>query len=132
MSPILGGSPDVPDPERLLASLAQRDTSLSSYIELGESVLARFPRKRDEAKVVEAFWEGLADSRIKGSVEQILDRDGWTWKVVLEAAEDFIPDKPPPHPSRLGDNMQGTRRKRKRFIPIVFSNGEEQDNWRIS
>jgi hypothetical protein len=82
--------------------------------------------------VVEAFWEGLADSRIKGLVEQILDRDGWTWKVLLEAAKDFIPSKPPPHPNELGDNLQGTRRKRKRFIPIVFSNSEEHDDWRIS
>ncbi|KAL1954641.1 hypothetical protein VTO42DRAFT_882 [Malbranchea cinnamomea] len=140
-SPILGNAPPAceqpggpPEPLKneshtLLMGLTQDALSLQSYLQLGESVLAKFPRRRDESRVVEAFWEGLAEPNIKKSVEERLEKDGWTWKVIRESVNAMLP----PHEMQKPEEQSGQeevsrRRKKRRIIPLVWSiEGEDGD-----
>lgn len=106
----------------MISALKQDGRPLQSYLELGESVLAKLPRRR-EARVVESFWEGLADAEIKNAVEERMDRGGWTWSILREAITSLIPQ--PNGWNRQGELVR--RRKKRRIIPLVWSvEGEDR------
>lgn len=123
------GVPVGSDSENLLATLSQGIRSLSCYLEFGESVLAKFPRRRDEAKVVEKFWEGLIEVKIRNSVEERLEKDGWTWNVLKEAVNANISQTTTQKPN--GQGVRGKKRKKPRAMPLIWSGeGEgEGDEW---
>ena len=105
----------------MLSSLRQDCHTLQSYLELGESVLAMFPR-RHEAKVVEAFWEGVADTRVKNSMEERMERDGWTWNIAREVVTALIRQVDAQKPNEQGGHGEPIRRRKKRrVIPLVWS-----------
>lgn len=106
--------------QAILYTLRQDFHSLQAYLELGESVLAKFPR-RHESKVVEAFWEGLADMNVKTSMEERMERDGWTWNIAREVVSALI-TQTEQKPSEHGRKEEPVRRRKKRrVIPLVWS-----------
>ncbi|EER25898.1 hypothetical protein D8B26_008222 [Coccidioides posadasii str. Silveira] len=119
-------------PEDPIRSLKQNALSLSNYLELGRSVLAKFPRRRDESKVVQAFWDGFNDPNDQSIVELGLERDGWSWNALQGAVRDLIEQKKKQR-SRAQQNAANRRRnttkQRKRVIPIVWSTKEEENEW---
>lgn len=77
------------------ARIQQSELSLGQYVEHCHKVLQeRYPRRRDEAKAVELFWEGLnsesGGSMAKAKIEQILDERGWLWQVFVDAIEAIV------------------------------------------
>lgn len=77
------------------ARIQQSELSLGQYVEHCHKVLQqRYPRRRDEAKAVELFWEGLnsedGSSMAKAKIEQILDERGWLWQVFVDAIEAIV------------------------------------------
>lgn len=70
--------------EPLSIQLVQGSLSVVEYLQLGEDMRARFPGRRQEGRVVEAFWEGMNDGEVKRGLEEELEKDGWVWGVVRE------------------------------------------------
>ncbi|EEP82827.1 predicted protein [Uncinocarpus reesii 1704] len=127
-----------------ILALKQSDLSLSEYLESGELILARFARKRDEFRVVQALWEGLSDAGERKIIEEKLDKDGWSWSVVQAAVRGLIKRKEEETEkkrdqgraralddiSKQGANETRKKHKRRRIIPIVWPTKEEEDEWR--
>lgn len=70
---------------------------------------------------MEAFWEGLTETNVKASMEERMERDGWTWNIAREVVSAFITQieqKPNEH-GRQGEPVR--RRKKRRVIPLVWS-----------
>ena len=69
-------------------NLKQGTLSLSDYLQLGEEALAKFPGRRQEGRVVEAFWEGMGEGSAKQELEERLERGGWVWEVARGVCHD--------------------------------------------
>ncbi|WEW60000.1 hypothetical protein PRK78_005482 [Emydomyces testavorans] len=130
--------------EDSLQTLEQNSLSLSRYLELGESVLSKYPRRRDEYRVVQAFWEGLSDSSDQKVIEARLECDGWSWEVLRVAVGDLMAEKEEDlkreeqkkkrsqtrnDAAKTGPNASNRGQKRRRVIPIVWSTKEEEEEW---
>jgi hypothetical protein len=77
----------------VFASLKQPSSqALAEYFSTAERIRSRFPRRKQEGMIVEAFCEGLSDGSIKASLERTLDSLGWTWNI-LEKFCHNAPDK---------------------------------------
>jgi hypothetical protein len=68
------------DPEDDLKCLGQEKKSLAEYLSMAERMRSQLPRRKQEGVIVEAFYEGLRDRRIKVCLERYLQVAGWTWK----------------------------------------------------
>lgn len=73
-----------PSREPSSIQLVQGSLSLLEYLQLGEEMRARFTGRRQEGRVVEAFWEGMNAGDAKRRLEEMLERDGWVWEVARE------------------------------------------------
>ncbi|KAK2800707.1 hypothetical protein FQN50_008017 [Emmonsiellopsis sp. PD_5] len=118
---------------------------LTEYLSRGEEVLAGFPR-REESRVVQAFWDGLGDSGVKKVMEQKLDEEGWRWEVVKEvvvnmheSVDGLSKDMPLPQQERDGGDRsllahdgageKKRKTKKRRMIPLIWPVDGEEEDW---
>ncbi|KAI1946146.1 hypothetical protein LOZ53_003207 [Ophidiomyces ophidiicola] len=120
--------------------LNQHNLSLLAYLELGETSLAsKFPRKRDESRVVQAFWEGMRDPSDKRTIEESLEQDGWSWSSLRAAVGALVMKKEkntekemqkgefsPALKREEAKTEKNRLRKRKRVIPLVWPSEDEE------
>ncbi|KAK2770387.1 hypothetical protein FQN53_005552 [Emmonsiellopsis sp. PD_33] len=118
---------------------------LTEYLSRGEDVLASFPR-REESRIVQAFWDGLGDSWFKKAMEQKLDEEGWRWEVVKgvvanmhESVDGLSKDMPLPEQERDGGDRsllahdgageKKRKTKKRRMIPVIWPVDGEEEDW---
>lgn len=134
--------PSASEPGNLLRHMSWKGHNLVEYFELAGAVRSQLPRRQQEGVIVEAFWKGLADEKIKRSLEIFLVDAGWTWNNLekfckaglfshiisstAHAANSSITLNKRP---RMGTvNGEGRRKKRKRrSIPLVAA-GQDSDD----
>lgn len=91
--------------------------------------MAKFPRRRDEYRVVHGLWEGLSDEKVKEYVEEEMEYEGWSWEVIRDVISRLVEgEERKKEAERLQQENRISRKKRKRrFIPLVWPSDDEFD-----
>lgn len=135
------------DPQGVQSLHQGPSESLESYFARGETVLSTLPR-REENRVVLAFWEGVGDDRVKRGLKEELEREGWRWEVVrgfMIEGGSCIVVKSKTSGCENGSGAGGEKRKtqkktktkmkmkmkKRRAIPVIWPVDEEEGGWLV-
>lgn len=86
-------------------ALKQDGRSLEEYLNFALEVRRRYPQRRREGGIVEAFIDGLDDQDFRVGLEEELVRGGWRWGVLESMLKRVIEQQRQPGEAVGGDRV---------------------------
>lgn len=110
-------------------SLKQKGRNLAEYLAMASKVRQELPPRKQAGAFVEAFVDGLDDADVRKALEERMDQEGWSWHVVeVFLASIIISEEQQQQPrDESFDHVLKRQRRKRRYIPIVPVDEEEED-----
>ncbi|KAI9927787.1 hypothetical protein AWENTII_012569 [Aspergillus wentii] len=117
--------------------MKQNGRGLAEYFSFAESTRMKLPPRRREGLVVEAVVAGLDDLKVRDLLERQMDDAGWSWDVLAALLRGMVREQERKtfdiqsaeagtvHATTNGTAVKPRQRKRRRFIPIVPADDED-------